>query len=142
MRWEDIRKKARVKKGHRSTLLKAFCRGKILVAARRPRENPHRTPEHKAERYELTKMFINKGPGHYVKDLDMIIDNKEFDIPTTQRARQSMKSQHVRFHLCMPSEGLQEIVARSRRKKNRMNTGGEASVCAGTSNGTTVVWHH
>ena len=63
VRWEDIRKKACVKKGHRSTLLKAFRRGKILVAARRPRANRHRTPEHKAERYELTDMFVNKGPG-------------------------------------------------------------------------------
>ena len=61
--------------GHRSTLLKAFRREQIPVAARRPREMPQRTPEHKAERYRVAKRFAIKPPRYYVKELDLIIDN-------------------------------------------------------------------
>ena len=49
VRWEDVRKKARVKAGHRTTLLNAFRREKDPVAARCPREKPQRTLEIKAE---------------------------------------------------------------------------------------------
>ena len=82
---------------------------------------------------------------HLYRDLNlwtwrnMIIDNKEFDIPKTERARQYMKSQHVRFHLCRPSEGLQEILTKPCRKRNRVNISGEASVRARISNGKIVV---
>ena len=55
VRWGDVRRGARVPKGHRSTLKKAFDREKIPVAARRPRQKPQRTPEHEAERYEFAK---------------------------------------------------------------------------------------
>ena len=50
VRWNDIRRSARVPHGHRSTLSRAFCRENIPVAARRPREKPQRTAEHEAER--------------------------------------------------------------------------------------------
>ena len=133
VRWEDVRKKARVKAGHRTTLLNAFRREKIPVAARRPREKPQRTPQIKAERYAFAKRFVHKNPVYYIKELDMAIDSKHFDVPATERARQYMKSQQVRFHLRTPSGGLQQEFAKPGRKKNRMNTGGRASVCAGIS---------
>ncbi len=62
VRWEDARRAARVPKGHRSTLKKAFGRKKIPVAARRPREKPHRAAEHEAERYEFPKEMSDKPP--------------------------------------------------------------------------------
>ena len=55
VRWEDVRRGARVPKGHRSALKKACDREGIPVAARRPREKPQRTPKHEAERYEFAK---------------------------------------------------------------------------------------
>ena len=62
VRWEDVRRAARVPKGHRPTLKKAFGRKKIPVAARRPREKPQRTAEHEAERYAFSKEMSDKPP--------------------------------------------------------------------------------
>ena len=55
VRWNDIRRSARVPHGHRSTLSRAFCRENIPVAARRPREKPQRTAEHEAERLRFAQ---------------------------------------------------------------------------------------
>ncbi len=55
VRWQDVHRGARVPKGHRSILKKAFDREEIPVAARRPREKPQRMPKHEAERYEFAK---------------------------------------------------------------------------------------
>ena len=60
----------------------------------------------------------------------MIIDNKKFDIPTTERARQYMKNQRVRFHLRTPAEGIKDEFTKPCRKKNRMSTGARASVAS------------
>ena len=65
----------------------ALGREKIPVAARRPREKPQRTAEHEAERYDFPKEMSDKPPSYYRNTLDMIIDNKSFDVPTTERAR-------------------------------------------------------
>ena len=140
--WRDIRKAARVPDGHRSTLKNAFAREGINVAARRPREKPRRTPEHIKERFAFAKAMAAHPPSYYEKRLDMIIDNKKFDIPTTERARQYMKNQRVRFHLRTPAEGIKDEFTKPGRKKNRMNTGAQASVCAGISNGRVVLWHY
>ncbi len=142
VRWEDVRRSARVPKGHRTTLKRAFSRENIPVAARRPREKPQRTAEHEAERYAFAKEMAAKPPSYYINSIDMIIDNKAFDIPTTERARKYQKSQHIRFHLRTPAEGIKNKFTKPGRKNNRMNTGAKASVCAGISNGRIVLWHY
>ena len=198
VRWNDIRRSARVPEGHRNTLKTAFGRESIPVAARRPREKPQRTAEHEAERlkfakdnarsythqYHLVTLHVSvsalrrarqafliasfllwgvsvcfrtsvcprsevgsakdmcgKKPGYFRDGIDMIIDNKAFDIPTTERARKYLNSQQVRFHLRTPAEGLKNEFTKPGRKKNRMNTGARANVCASVSNGRIVLWH-
>ena len=86
--------------------------------------------------------MCDKKPGYFRDGLDMIIDNKGFDIPTTERARKYLNSQLVRFHLRTPAEGLKNEFTKPGRKKNRMNTGARANVCAGVSNGRIVLWHY
>ena len=78
----------------------------------------------------------------FVEDVDMIIDNKKFDIPTTARARSCLAQQQVRFHLRTRAEGTRPECVKPCRKKNRINTGGVASVCAGVDNTTIVPWHY
>ena len=53
-----------------------------------------------------------------------------------------MKSQRVRFHLRTPAEGTVDEFTKPGRKKNRYNTGAQANVCAGISNGRVVLWHY
>ena len=39
------------------------------------------------------------GGSYFTNTIDMIIDNKKFDVPTTERARRYLQGQKVRFHL-------------------------------------------
>ena len=142
VRWEDVCKGGRVRKVHRTTLLRAFRREKIPVQARNPRLKPGRTQEQAAARVAYCQKWARKPPSFFVDDLDLIIDNKQFDVPTTQRARQYIAAQRVRFHLRTPAEGVQPEMTKPGRKKNRMNTGAVAKVCAGISNGRIVMWEY
>ena len=142
VRWEDVCKGGRVRKVHRTTLLRAFRREKIPVQARSPRLKPGRTQEQAAARVAYCQTWARKPPSFFVDDVDLIIDNKQFDVPTTQRARQYIAAQRVRFHLRTPAEGVQPEMTKPGRKKNRMNTGAVAKVCAGISNGRIVMWEY
>ena len=142
VRWEDVRKGARVQKAHRTTLLRAFRREDLPVQARSPRLKPGRTPEQAAARVAYCETWARKPPSYFVDKVDLIIDNKQFDVPTTERARQYMAAQRVRFHLRTPGEGVQPEMTKPGRKKNRMNTGAVAKVCAGISNGRIVMWEY
>ena len=142
VRWKDVLTKSRAPKVHRSTLKRSFDRSGIPVQARRPREKPQRTAEHAKARVQHCEKWGAKPPSYYEKTIDMLIDNKSFDVPTTKRGAQHVAKQRVRFHLRTPGEGLQPSCTRPGRKKNRMNVGGTVSVCAGVSNGRIVMWRY
>lgn len=142
VRWEDVRKASRVPKAHRSTLKRSFNREGIPVKARPPRLKPARSAKQAKARVEYCTKWGRKPPSYFLDTVDLIIDNKQFDIPTTERARQYMASQRVRFHLRTPSEGVQPEMTKPGRKKNRMNTGSVAKVCAGISGGRIVMWEY
>ena len=97
-------------------------------------------------RHRHGSTIVKNGPRSrcffFTKKIDMIIDNKRFDIPTTERARQYLKKQRVRFHLRTAAEGSLPHMTKPGRKKNRMNTGAFATVCAGISNGRIVLWEY
>ena len=82
MHWSDLVKAARAPKVDRTTVKKAFAREKIPVAARRPREKPQRSEEHRAERVVIGAKLAKKPKKFYSKKVDLIIDNKHFDTPT------------------------------------------------------------
>lgn len=142
VRWRDIVKKARAPPVHRSTASASFKREGIPVAWRRPRERPQRTKEHEEERVRLCRSWAKRRGTYFSNAIDLIIDNKKFETPTNERARQYLKKLRVRGHLRTPAEGLKVEYTRPSRKKNRMNTGGSVSVCAGISNGRIVLWHY
>ena len=142
VRWDDVRKASRVQKVHRSTLKRAFQREGLPVKARSPRRKPGRTPSQAAARVLYCEKWSRKPPSFFLNNVDLIIDNKQFDIPTTERARKYLAAQRVRFHLRMPGEGALPEMTKPCRKKNRMNTGAIAKVCAGISNGRIVMWEY
>ena len=142
VRWQDVVKKARAPKAHRTTVKRAFTRYGIKVAARRPREKPQRTSEHMQERVEHCREWGCKPASYFTNKVDLIIDNKVFDLPTSERARQYLAHQRVRFHLRTPAEGLNKEFTKPGRKKNKFNTGGKVNVCAGISKGRVVLWEY
>ena len=142
VRWTDIIKKTRAPKGDPTTAQRAFKREGFNMQARRPREKPQRSPAVAKEREDWCRERRHLKLNYFSDRLDMIIDNKKFDIPTTEKARQYLTQQRVRFHIRLPGEGLQPEMTKPSRKKNRMNTGGHASVCAGISNCRVVLWHY
>ena len=143
VRWKDIQKASRVPQAHRTTAARAFARqGLDDVLARPPREKPDRTPE--AEKARVAWCNENKHlRGSYFADrVDMIIDNKKFEIPTSERSRRYLNKQRVRFHLRKKSEGLRPEMTKPNRKRNRINTGGWVNVCAGISGCRVVMWEY
>jgi Mg-chelatase subunit ChlI len=70
VRWADVAKAARAPKVHRTTAKKAFARENIPVAARRPREKPNRSKEHKDERVEIGKKLAKRPATFYSNKLD------------------------------------------------------------------------
>ena len=106
VRWRDIQKAARVPKADRGTVLAAFKREGLPVQARRPRLKPFRTQAQADNRVDYAEEWVSASPDYWEKDVDMIIDNKHMDIPTTERARQYLAQQRVRFHLRTPAEGV------------------------------------
>ena len=81
------RAKARVPKAHRTTVARAFAREGLDVKSRRCREQPPRTAEHEQERVDVCGRMRHWPLKRFLEDIDMIIDNKRFKIPTTQAAR-------------------------------------------------------
>ena len=142
VRWEDVRKASRAPKVHRTTLKRSFHREGLPVQARSPRLKPGRTRVQAEARVAYCKKWSRKPSSFFVDDVDLIIDNKQFDIPTTERARKHLAAQRVRFHLRTPGEGAQPEMTKPGRKKNRMNTGAVAKVCAGVSGGRIVMWEY
>ena len=140
--WQDVRKKARAPSGHRSTMKRSFEREGIPVAARRPRQKPDRTALQAKQRVDYCDEWGEKPGSFFTQKVDLIHDVKNFDIPTTEKARRYLAQQRVRFHLRTPSEGTLPQCTKPGRKKNRMNTGAKAHVCAGISNGRIVLWHY
>ena len=142
VRWADVQKASRASKAHRSTVLKSFRREGLDVQARPPRAKPLRTPVQAAARVAYCDEWSQKRPEYFINKVDMIIDNKQFDVPTSERARQYLKSQRVRFHLRTRGEGSLPEMTKPSRKKNRMNTGSIVKVCAGISNGRIAMWEY
>ena len=77
---------------------------------------------------------------HFAEDVDLIIDNKRWDAPTSAAARKYLAKQHVRGHLRTRKEGLKEGFTKPNKKKHRINAGGTVLVTAGLCNDKVVLW--
>ena len=140
--WDDIIRKGRAPAVHRSTAARAFAREGLDVKLRRSREKPQRTPEVEAERTEICGRMRRWPLAKFTSGIDMIIDNKRFDIPTTPDARMHQKKQKVVAQLRTREEGLADGCTKPGVKRQRKNLGGTVNVCAGISNCRVVLWEY
>ena len=95
---------SRVPKADPTTAARAFAREGLHVKARRPREKPQRTKEDEAQRVEWCRKHADLRSSYFTDKIDMIIDNKHWEIPTSERSRKHLNKQRVRFHLRAPGD--------------------------------------
>ena len=140
LRWKDVQRAARVPQAHRTTAAHAFHREGLNVTLRRSREKPQRSAEHEAERKAICGK-VRRYPRRYFSEVvDLIIDNKKFEIPTSAAARQHLAKQQARWQLRTPQEGLSPGFTAPNGKRHRINPGGWVSILAGISGDRVVLW--
>ena len=142
LKWDTIRVKGRAPHATRTTVARAFAREGIDVKLRRAREKPQRTEEMERERAEVCGNMRRWPLSRFTDGIDMIIDNKKFDVPTTPDARHHLATQKLVAQLRTRSEGLQEHFTKPNQKAHRTNLGGTVNVCAGISNCRVVLWEY
>ena len=140
--WADIIRKGRAPRIHPTTAARAFAREGLDVKLRRSREKPQRTPEVEAEREDICGRMRKWPLAKFIRGIDMIIDNKRFDVPTTPEARLHQSKAKVVAQLRTRSEGLQSAFTKPGIKRHRKNLGGTVNVCAGISNCRIVLWEY
>jgi hypothetical protein len=142
VRWKDVIKKTRGVTCHRATASRAFKEAGLDVKWRRAREKPKRGPDIIKERLEICSKWQRLPARYYVDQVDMIIDNKKWPIPTSQQARRYLLQHRVRGHIRTPQEGLKPEFTKPSPRKHRRNPGGCVNLCAGVSGGRIVLWEY
>ena len=140
--WDLCRVKGRAPKAHRTTVARAFAREGVDVKLRRCREKPQRTAAVERERAELCGRMRRWPLRRFTDDIDLIIDNKKYDIPTTPEARVFQDKQKLVAQLRKRGEGLAPNFTRPKAKTHRRNLGGSVGVCAGIANCRIVLWEY
>ena len=140
--WDLVRSKARAPAAHRATVARAFAREGLDVKLRPCREKPQRTEEHEQERVEICGKMRRWPLKRFVEDIDLIIDNKKFSVPTTPEARAHLAKGRMRAQLRVRQEGLQKHFTKPKPTIHRKNLGGSVSVCAGIANSRLVLWEY
>ena len=140
--WDECISKARIKKVHATTAARSLVRAGIPVAARRPREKPERTEEQQQERREFCRRWRFVPNSYFSKSVDIIIDNKHWDVPTTRIARTYKSKMRVRFQNRTRAEGLEPQYTKPHNKRHRRNLGGALLVCAGVRKNKVVLWKY
>ena len=142
LKWPLLMEQGRVPAVHPTTAKRAFEREGLDVKLRRSREKPQRTPEVEQERKELCDKLRRWPADRFVDGIDLIIDNKRFDVPTSADARAYMEKQAIVAQLRTRAEGLQDGFTKPNNKRHRKNMGGTVNVCAGIANGRIVLWEY
>ena len=138
--WDTIVKKSGVPAGDRTTAAKAFKREGFPVEFRTNREKPQRTKEHEEERESICGVLRKRPTEYWSDDVDLIIDNKLFDAPTTAKAREYLEKRRVHGQLRLASEGLQKEYTKPNAKRHKINAGGTVKILAGISGDRVVLW--
>ena len=140
--WKGIRAKARMPKADATTVARAFQREGLDVKSRRPREKPPRTVEHEKERVDICGKMRFWPLKKFTEEIDMIMDNSKFQIPTKPDTREHLAKSKLFAQLRTRSEGLDPDFTKPSKTIHSRNLGGSAMVCAGISNCRIVLWEY
>ena len=65
-------------------------------------------------RVEICRGWLRRPVNFFSESVDLIMDNKKFEIPTWAAAKRFTKMKRVRFHLRTPAEGVSALAAYAR----------------------------
>ena len=85
---------------------------------------------------------LSRPASFFTKDLDLIMDNENWEIPRSAGAKRCSKMRRVRFHLRTRSEGISKGFTKPSLKKNRVNPRASTTVVAGIINNMVKLWHY
>ena len=140
--WNLISDKGRAPKTHRTTVARSFTREGVDVKLRRCREKPQRTAAMEKERGALCGKMRRWPLTRFTDEIDLILDNKKFEVPTTPEARAYQAKQKLVSQLRKRDEGLATNFTKPKEKAHRRNLGGSVNVCAGISNCRIALWEY
>lgn len=104
------------------------------------RKKPQRTVQTEAKRVMICKKWLRLPNNYFFKTVDMIIDCKKFDVPTSAAGRTHLRKLKVRGTHRLPSEGLNKGHTKPDTKRNRHNTGSSVHIAAGVMGDKIVLW--
>ena len=139
--WKQILKAARVDV-HKTTASRSLKEAGYDVQWRRPREKPLRTPAAEALRAEIAGRWRRRPVTFFTEALDLIMDNKRWEIPTHAAAVSYSKMKKVRGHLRTREEGLSAGYTKPNTKKHCLNPGASVLICAGVINCKVKIWRY
>ena len=139
---EEIIRKAKVPKVDPTTAARHLKAAGYDVKARPPREKPMRTKDHEELRVKICKVWSRKPASHFSSAVDLIMDNKKWDIPTSARGKRYSNMRKVRFHWRTRAEGLKPGFTKPSGKRQRLNIGSSVNVCAGIIDCQVKLWHY
>jgi hypothetical protein len=65
-------------------------------------------------RVEICRGWLRRPANYFSESVDLIMDNKKFEIPTWATAKRFSKMSRVRFHLRTPGEGASALAVYAR----------------------------
>lgn len=83
-----------------------------------------------------------RGHMKFGTQVDIIIDNKKFEVATNDESRLWQAKSKVRHQIRTRAEGLLTNYTKPNVKRNRRNLGGSVNVCAGISKNRIVLWKY
>ena len=139
--WKDVLRTARVHVDP-TTAARRMRDAGYDIKWRTPREKPARTPDVEASRAEVCGRWRRYPDAYFTDTLDLIMDNKQWETPTSAAGARYSNMKKVRGHLRTRAEGLKPGYTKPNARKHRVNVGGRAHVCAGIIGCRVRVWHY
>ena len=140
--WADVIEATPGMDIHRTNAAKYFIDAGIPVKWRTTRTVMPLKPGIKSERAQACAAWRFLPLDYFETAVDLIMDNKRWDVPTTDASRKHLQKHRVRGHLRTPAEGMKPEYTKPSPRKHRINAGGSISLCAGIANGKIVLWEY
>ncbi len=138
--WDEVIRKARVRKVDRTTAAK-HMKKELGVTALRPRAKLTRNDIDEANRKRICNRLRKLPSKYWTASVHLTMDNKRWPFPRSLRGKKYLRQTKVRFVLRKKNEGLKRGYTKPDQRKHRTNLGG-VNLVAGIIKGKVRVWHY